>query len=185
MRRRRSLFDLTKNNMHSTNTLEHTLIILQCMVNDNVFMDLASLGKFSTPYGVVAEPLQPWGHKMLYEVTLLLMDDSKSFVVNNSECSNFLIQPVTFSCIKMYQDDNLHVPFHQYSKYSIYLMETCASTSILKCILMPFAELWNLIEISKFSNAAEGWYKEQFLFSDSQLRIDMKSFWQILDCTRV
>ena len=40
--------------MHSTNTLEHTLIILKCMVNEHVFMNLVSLSKISSPHSVVA-----------------------------------------------------------------------------------------------------------------------------------
>ena len=31
--------------MHFTNTLEHALILLKCMVNEHVFMNLVSLGK--------------------------------------------------------------------------------------------------------------------------------------------
>jgi hypothetical protein len=34
--------------MHSTNTLEHVLILLKCMVNKHVFMNIISLGKNST-----------------------------------------------------------------------------------------------------------------------------------------
>ena len=31
--------------MHSTNTLEHALIFLECMLNEHVFKHLVSLGK--------------------------------------------------------------------------------------------------------------------------------------------
>ena len=36
--------------MHSTKTLEHVLIILRCMINEHVFMNILSLNKFSNPH---------------------------------------------------------------------------------------------------------------------------------------
>ena len=38
-----------KQSMHSTNTLEHALILLKGMINEHVFMNLVSLAKMFQP----------------------------------------------------------------------------------------------------------------------------------------
>ena len=49
-RRRRTLFEPTQQVMHFTNTLEYKLIILKCMINKHVFMNLASLSINFSPH---------------------------------------------------------------------------------------------------------------------------------------
>jgi hypothetical protein len=49
-RRRRSLFKVIIRIMHFTNILEHELSFLECKVNEDVFMNLVSLGEISSPH---------------------------------------------------------------------------------------------------------------------------------------